>query len=332
MQYKYFSVYCIDGIHLPKETAEIIITDDKSKGTKILLTNDIEAHSLMFDRHDALANNLLNSMFGGSKLDLSSEKLAEDGKKIRNERNRKYGNSLFLIFEFTGNIDFELPEITVDREAYFLPDLIDNIEIINKFRSEISRVFTSLLLVSKQDFNVTKITGGIYLISESEKPIFSFNSSFTLNPIISSPLDGVSLIKISNYNRSISNDKNFESINRLLLNANLEHKDNLRSFLFIWTAMEIFIGLAVKNYKSKFTPNNFLTKKQENSELARNFYSVSSFLTNHKHQQDYKEFVNIKKLRNEFIHNSRVSENKLPTDKLKVLLKRYLSLHLENNP
>ena len=127
-------------------------------------------------------------------------------------------------------------------------------------------------------------------------------------------------------------DIDLKNINRLLLDANLEYKDNLRSFLYIWTAMEIFIGIANKNYKSRFTKKNLLTKKQERSDLARNFHSISSLLTNHKHQKDFNEFKDIKMLRNSFIHENKASENELPTDRLKTLLKKYLSLYLENNP
>src|SRR3989304_158605 len=95
MNYRYTTVYWAKGITFGSNKTDIeLLTDDKA-GLRACLTNRVDVHSTEIDEHVAIANCLLNSIFGHSPNSL--EQLLAEVTSIQEARRRKYGDSVFLV-------------------------------------------------------------------------------------------------------------------------------------------------------------------------------------------------------------------------------------------
>lgn len=347
MHFKYLSLFRILGLALPSGKSEMTLIECRSIGLKAILTSDIDHHLFIKDRGDAIKKMMGTASLGSKGSNDLEPKLNENINCIREQRKKQFNSGCFIIFEFTGkvealdNLHTSPSEPLRDFGDFTINfDIVDEAEIKNKFKNKINHILTSLLLVN--NYQIDKVTDGLYLLSKEGKVYYSYSPRVgKLKAIPTIPINDVFLEQISNYSQIFSKTTDFERVCRLLIQAAIECDDNLRSFLFAWTALEIFINKIFKEYKPKFLEtykvnqlpslNQKLFDRLEEDEcsIQDRFIVISSLLSQEDAEEDLDKFRSVKKVRNDLVHGEDIDEDSLPTPSVVSLLRKYLKLHLE---
>lgn len=335
MKYKYLSLFHIGGLHVPKDKDIVTLVEynpnDAHSNSQITLASNADFLVFLRDRGLAIWQVWANAMLGGVSMEPFPEKVREATAKIQEQREKEFGSGSFLVFEFTGESDYKLPERFESIDDYIFEfdegNLFDKAQIRKTFIPSINKTLACLFLVSNADYEIKKISYGIHLVNEDGKTIYPIRSTFEINPTVSSTLNEDLKNKFTKYIITASNNSDYNKIYYLLTQA-AEDKDNLRSFLFAWTAFEIFISTAFEEYKSEFSKLNKSSSKSGSSELAKKFYSVALLLSKEA-ETDCKDFKKIKNIRNKYFHGENIDKDALPALEMMKILKKYLTLHLD---
>jgi hypothetical protein len=198
-------------------------------------------------------------------------------------------------------------------------------------------------LSSEKDFEIKKVTDGIYLENDDGKKVYSLTFSSSAKMTVS---EVFTPDKAKSFEEFISSKKkiNLDSINRLAVQATSQEYDDLRAFLFAWTAMEIFINKIFKEIEAKFLDeytkdtspkivNDFFERikdvMKDKYRLKEKFIVISSVLGSAE-EEDLRKFLLAKNVRDNFLHGEDLDmATFLPCKSLILaLLKKYLKFYL----
>ncbi|MGR9035645.1 MAG: hypothetical protein ACU83O_03530, partial [Gammaproteobacteria bacterium] len=129
-----------------------------------------------------------------------------------------------------------------------------------------------------------------------------------------------------------------ERVSRLMYDA-MQEADKMKSFLFAWAALEIFVNtsfsnLIVTEFPDKEIPDAYRdriaklfsdpNRGRTISSLAQKYAYLSVFIWKFLNCDDYDEFIKAKKTRDNFFHGDKIIPSALPTRKIMHLLNKII--------
>ncbi len=342
MKYKYTAIFSIKGLKLPDGKSEISLVDEPKSDLNAILTGDPNKHTFELDLSLAIM-----SLFFREKIseDILEQRLKILVEEIQANRKNKYGKNPFLVITFYGeNLDFR-PKHSEKYGEYFISiDEIDKEKLQNIFEKKITAVLNALILISETVFKIEKLNTGIVYIHPDKKLYFPYNiSAGIVSAYISKPINSDQIEIIGKTYNKLDSDVSLESIQRLNKESALTD-DKLRSFLFAWLALEIFINKVFSDYESKIfsivlesnqteVRREFLERIKEvmkdKYRLIDKFSAISVLLSPSTSEMDLQIVKDAKKIRDSFSHTGLIDEDELPIEKIRSILNKYVRLHLQ---
>lgn len=340
MKYIYIITFKIDGISLPQGIDEVVI--DEANQTRVILCSNCSKYSIHADKGLATGTMMLKGLTGEGAEGEFEDKLNTHVASIQTSRNKKFPNGPFIVFEGSGEIPVELSSATRDFGPFAITfDAVDKGKIKEQYKRFINQYLTSLFLISEKDYGVKKVFEGFYL-KEKGKIYYSYTFSSSGTVMISNPFTEESAEILKKYISALNKANSLEDVYRLLVLATSEHIDKLRSFIFAWTALEIFFNKLFKLYEEKFIEKytidglpilaqHFFKRIKEvmkgKYSLRDKFIVIASMLSDNT-EDDLDKFVKAKKARDTFLHGEDIEESQLPIQEIVSIVRKYLSLHL----
>jgi hypothetical protein len=148
---------------------------------------------------------------------------------------------------------------------------------------------------------------------------------------------------VTSWYQTISQDPQLERVNRLIVSSLQIKRDKLRSFLFVWAAIEILINKTFGVYEERFfkelDEGDYPDARRQYLERVRNvmkdkhrltdkFALIASLLCPESADEDVRQFKQVKEERDKLSHGQDVQEGHLPVAAAQELARRYLRLHL----
>lgn len=343
MDYRYVSIFHVSGIKLPNDKSEMLLVNSTSTRTKIVFQSDIDQLCYFIDRGAAIGSMMLESLFGKEDTGPVGDRIDKRIKLIRDDRRKRFGSGPFVVFEFSGEVDVHPSKPTRDLGEFIVSyDLVDKNQIRNQFKKEIDQLLISFFLIVERYYELKKVTDGMYLLDESSKVWYSFTLTTSAKIDVLKTFDDTSLHHLSDYSSALAKTFDLENVYRLVVQSSDKDSDNLESFLFGWTALEVFVNKTFKEYEQKFFKEYLVSEATFSAQkffdrlrdvmkgkysLKDKFTVISAYLSNEP-EKDLKEFVSAQKVRNNLSHGKRIDESKLPTERIIFLLRKYLQNHL----
>ena len=340
MKYIYIVTFKIDGISLPQGIDEVVINE--ANQTRVILCSECSKYSIHADRGLATSTMMLKGLTGQGAEGEFEDRLNKQVASIQTSRNKKFPNGPFIVFEWNGETPIELSSVTRDFGPFVITfDAVDKGKIKEQYKKTINQYLTSLFLIAEKDYSVKKVFEGFYL-KEKEKIYYSYTASASGTLMMSNPFTEESAEKLKKYISALTKANSLEDVYRLLVRATSEHSDKLRSFIFAWTALEIFFNKIFKLYEVKFLEKHtidglpilaqhFFKRIKDvmkgKYSLRDKFIVIASMLSDDT-EDDLDKFVKAKKVRDTFLHGEDIEESQLPIQEIVGMVRKYLSLHL----
>jgi hypothetical protein len=244
---RYIAAYLVEGLQTPqKDTLELY----SAPGKKVFLTGNGHEDWNHIDTVITIAYISLTSMLQGKVWDLSD--YASHIATTRQERVRRYGpNPAFLFVEASHQEDgARIGPIGLSDERDFC------LALPNGFRGEVEDRHQSFIDRSKAflSFGMPNVVGlvdaGSCIVADhpSGKPLYILTSSMSVTPTLSSPINATSLEGLQAFFAD-TESLNFESVMKLSADSISNRRDNLRAFLFAFTALDAFLRAFFKQHK-----------------------------------------------------------------------------------
>lgn len=326
-------------------SAEEIVISESDKAQVILCANTSK-YSIHSDRGLAVGTMMLKGLIGKGGEGEFEDHLETAVNSIKEERAKKYASGPFVVFSLGGETEVDLSKSTKDVGQFVIAfDAVDKERIKESYNEFINQHLTSLFLVTKRDFRVNKVFEGFHL-EEDGKVFYSYTFSSSGTATVSNPLTEEIAKKLGDYFK-LKKNTGLDDICRLLVRASSEQSDKLRSFIFAWTALEIFFNKTFRFYEQKFLEKHtidslpvlaqhFFKRLRDvmkgKYSLKDKFIVIVSMLSDDA-ENDLQQFVNAKKVRDKLLHGEDIEENELPINDVIRLARKYLALHLiESKP
>ena len=340
MEYTYTISFKIDGISLPEGMDEVVV--NKFDQIQVILCSDTSKYSFHSDRGLAVGTMMLKGLTGQGGEGEFEDRLNTEIESIKRDRNKKYPNGPFLVFEASSETAVDLSKPTKDLGPFVIAfDAVEKERIKAQYKELIDQHLTSLFLVAERDFRVNKVFEGFHL-KEGSKICYSYTFSGSGTVMVSRAFTDESTEKLKKYLSALNKKTGLDDINRLLVRASSDQTDKLRSFIFAWTALEVFFNKTFKHYEQKFlekhTIDGLPVLAQHFFERLRDvmkgkytlrdkFIVIASMLSDDT-EVDLQNFVKAKKARDTFLHGEDIEEGELPINEAICLVRKYLALHL----
>jgi hypothetical protein len=345
MKYIYTTVYWIKGVMLGTDRIEKRAVKAGKDGLQALLTSQPDAYCHEVDRSIAVANLLLNNMFGGnSNTGSLEERLTNEIAKIREARVREYGAGTYLVIEARGEVsDFTAFSQQEYAEFVVYVDGVAKGPIRSATANQIMAIITAIAILVDNVLGVKKVTDAIVFFRDDGKPVYSYTFTGSATGYISKPLQPEAINPIQAVFDQLLGNQELDRISRLLVSSLQSSDDPLRSFLSAWTALEIFVNKTFNHYDTVFfqqlTAGNHPSVRGQYLErirsvmeskyrLADRFMLISCQLCPDDADEDMQSFMNAKEQRDKLAHGQDVSETGLPVGSVQKLVRKYLFLHL----
>ncbi len=345
LKYHHIQLFSVSGILLPADIDELPLIDGELGAVKVYLTHSPDICVLNISRGSAFGLMMGKGRLRDKGQKEFNEELNEEIERISDGIKKRFKSKPVFVIEIIGETELNTPHPLNDLGEYLICiDGVDKPTIRRQTADLTNTAISSLYLASYKDFELKKITNGLHLTDEDGKIYYSFSFSMTGRGFVSTTVDTTLTVNTSEYAQKISKTKLSKKVIRLLTQALDENDDFLKSFLFAWTALEIFIQKAFKEYNQLFFDeilgNNppALTKQyferlnhvmKDKYRLKDKFIIVASLFCEKSAEQDLEKFNKIKKIRDEFFHGEEISEEELIVEETLALLKKYMQSYYE---
>jgi hypothetical protein len=346
LKFRYIAAYLVEGLQAPSDGTRLIYLDDIS-GKKAYLTDHSDEIWKHTDTVQTIAHITLSMMFQGKTWDLTQ--FREHVSATAQERIQRYGTtSAFLILEACHDEEASrIGQIGESAERDFC------LSLTGGFRDEVEerhetflQQAQSFLYFAMPNVSGLRLVGSCIAADHpSGKPLYVLTSSMSVRPTLSHPLptapeDGPELLT-GLFERAPDLEV-FQSTFRLFAGSATNVRDNLRAFLFAFTALEAFLSRFFKRHKQTLFEHRRLTlsseiqdyiedieerrkdqgRSEEDFPIAYKFALISSFLMLDKLAETVDDFDEATRQRNAVAHGLDFDEAKLPTGKVWTLLGR----------
>ena len=204
-------------------------------------------------------------------------------------------------------------------------------------------IISSLSISTNPEYHAEKVSSGIYFIDSNEKPLYSLTfQGGRARAIVSKTIDFEKEKEISKLIGLSNENKQLKTPFRLLTQSLETTQDELRAFIFAWTALEILVNKIFTTYEEKFISNviddqnshgvnQFLTRikdvMKDKYRITDKFSLMASFLSDEA-TEDIELFKSMKKIRNDISHGNEFNEETLPVENARKLVAKYLMGHM----
>ena len=339
-KYKFVEAYRVKGLVGPSDKTIVI----NEQGFTAYVIGDPDEALIQIDKRIAIANLILNTIFGERLLGKRDDLVNSQIKEIRSER-KKHGIDGYLIIEVIGEIEKYTPSVEREVEGLHIAfDAIDKDEIRSEFSNKIKNVITALSLISNNIVGIEKVTDGVILYKNESSIIFPFTpKGHPASLHISSPIVEGTIEKIMHLFNHLTNHSELDRVTELLVSSLKSRTDSLRAYLSAWTAVEIFINKTFPIFEEKFfaelkagehpeTREKYLdrirTVMKDKYTLVDKFSVVSLRLSPANTDKDIKSFIRIKKQRDKLTHGENITDSELEVENTQRLLTDYIQLYL----
>lgn len=346
-QLNYIAIYHICGIGVSDTSQHFQVWTDGASNA--YLTKDISPFVNHVDQGTAILHGLVTASFNGTEDD-ARNRISVRMEEIQQERAKKYPSGTFLVFHGVKDApELNLENCHVRPDFNLVFDKLEKSEIRAEFWPSIARSLMAITLSLKEsaDPRISNVTEGTYLLDPaSEKPTYSF--TFTAGSArlsIGTMLDEDVESRIHHYAKQLRDDRHIGKVLDQLILSLANQKDEFRSFLAAWTALEIFVtstfkrtyeqcwfdrmrSAAPSSAESYF--NNVQGVMRQRHRLLDKFIIMASLLDPDSAGDDINQFKDLKKTRDDVFHGSD-DVSAYPTDQTHGLLTKYLRLHFDGD-
>lgn len=345
MIFNYVSVFKIEGMSLPEGTEQIIIGECSTPQHRVILTRNPDNYCNELDTYMAIGTLTLQVFAGPSSTGTFEQRLSVPKSAYTENRKKRIGDSIALIFEASGNTEVDLSSPSHDHGEFAVTfGGFDRNKIKGMFETHINRAITSVFLTTGGDFSIENIGEVIYLKDEVGKITYSIVLEMHATMTSSKVLQPHEFESLKHRWEVLKGQITTDDIQRLLIQASSQKTDNFRRFLSAWTAFEIFLNKLFKLYEEHFLAGSvvceapalateFVTRLKkvmsDKYTLKDKFIVICSTLSSSSAENDLKTFIKAKKMRDHITHGERIDEEQLPTQEVIKLLQQYLALHLD---
>lgn len=347
MRYEYIAVYEVKGlIHNPDAHDVEVYTADDGYSVKAILTDRLDEYCSRLDCAHALGNLLLRGLVGGQVSDDLAMELESQIRRIREPRSKIIGRSEVLVFTAEGEVEPDLSAPRTETDGFvFGFRLVDKQKIVNAHSAQLNGVLAALCLSAEHDtIQIRRIQKDVYMVNECGKPVYSFDLSASASAFLSKRTTDKVISEVQRRAAALTGAESVAKVNRLLVQAISSENDNLRRFIFGWSALEIFINKVFPEYEQTLfayvlpetRPVGYMDKTlkrirdvmRDKYRITEKFNVVAACLGNDSVETDLQTFTSIKNKRDALLHGEAVDEDSLPVTETTRLLEKYLRLHI----
>ncbi|MFH1374960.1 MAG: hypothetical protein ABII79_14345 [bacterium] len=330
MKFKYTLAFAIHGLTSNSlgEFVNPIVTDRPD--VSVVLVKDADVLLSIIDRGRAFASLMLRSFFGDPTEGDRTELLREEVVKIRSRRKKRAKGAATLVIDITGETEVDLSGVQREMDDFVVIfDAVDKESLRSQHARLVSSIVASLALSIPRIEPIEKLRDGIYLLDSNGKVYLSLTlSTGTPSVRVSSPLTPEMLAAARFYREGLLKRQNIATVVRFFNQSIDKSSDTLRSFLFAWTGLEILINKTFSLHALDSYHDCVSDVTSDKFSLLDKFNIVSHFLGQSSSQADSKQFQEIKKTRDRFLHGDDIPESDLPVHGTQNLLQRYLIKYL----
>gem|GEM_PF-879797 len=230
-------------------------------------------------------------------------------------------------------------------------DAVDEEAIEQDYRADEDAMKLALALDTSSPGSFTALSSGVYLTNEEGKPVYNLSYRRYAETALAMRLREDAPGRILARYQRLRQPGDLERVQRLFVqmaDVKTGRLDRLRAFVSGWTALEILIGKAFKDYEEEFLApltkadhptlrERFLKQvrdvMQDKYSLADKFDVVAAALfrsaPDSEVQDDCETFRKLKRIRNKVYHGEDYPERDLPVDELAGLLRKYVLGYVE---
>jgi hypothetical protein len=272
----------------------------------------------------------------------TSERLASQVQRLRNERAQKFGSGTFLFFEAKGETAAFTPHAERDCGSFTLA--LDGLPrgIRSRHEPKARAILAGIGLALDTVVGFEKLGDAIVFFAEDTKPIYGFTFEAGLGEVVVSRCPAMDALALArDLAARTAGDDGMERIIRLL-NESLEpNQEKLRRFLSAWMALEVFVNKNFAAYVNRFWDSvsagvtvpireRYLKRIHDvmgdKYNLLDKFVVISAELNPSEADADIQSFQRGKTLRDEFSHGDAIEENTLPVSAIQGLVRKFLRL------
>lgn len=346
MKYRYITVYQIRGlIHPPgKGNVEIYVMEGAGS-VRAILTDKLDNYCYEIDRARSVGYLMLKGFVGQREsTDLRLEVETEIG-RIRERRNKELDNSEILVFIAEGEAEADFSHPNRETDEYVLGfEIINKEKIIDYHSGQVNAALAALCLsAGHEDIEIRRMHGDVYLINELGKSVYSFKFSGSADAYISRHTTDEIINEAQNQTSILISKPSLARVYKLLVQAISRDNDELRRFMFGWSALEILINKVFSEYEKLFVQNLLGADPAGHTQryfqrirdimkgkyrIVDKFIVIAACVGADLAEADIKDFVKIKKTRDALLHGELIDEKSLPISETVALLKKYIRRHI----
>jgi hypothetical protein len=341
MKFRYIAAYLVEGLQSPAD-GPLLLFSDAQQGKKVFLTGYTHDSLNHIDSVHTIGI-ALTAMFRGEAWDPNQfgPYLAE----TQQDRIRRYGDSAaFLVVEASHEADAaSIGTIGQSEDRDYCLAITNGFKDAARERHkhflDQSQIFLSFAMPSVAGFEET----GSCIVADhpSGKPLYVLSASMTGRLSLSSPIPEDGPEQFATLFQHSGELDSFQTVFRLSACSASNARDNLRAYLFAFTALEVFVCKCIHWYKTQLeglterdhspkihTYIERLRQRKEEHVLSYKFALIASFLALDNLDETITKFDQAKKCRNDIVHGAPFDEAALPIDKVRNWLGELMRLHL----
>jgi len=363
--YGYISVLAVPGVRISDKIKDPVpIKSFLDLGAEAFLTQDWDFYCSDFDRSAAIGSLLLSGFrgerhfrkistvwdkllrfcFGG--VWVFNKNLARETRAARERRHKEHsGPGCYLIYKAEGEL---LEPVSLNNARRF-GNIGFGFDVINAEQYQAVHAKTIHSAATSLSLALADTTGspdaqfiGDIIYLKGKDGIVIYCKSIEFGPVGLVVTKIVNSDIISNCNYYLPNllkDNKMENSVRLFIKSQRKSNDNLRAFIFAWSALELLVYRLEKVNRDVWTKmlnddfdslpawdKDLTDVCSEDYRLRDRFFAVACVLNLNSAEKDSERFCNANKIRNGFYHTGKYIEKDLPTGEAQSLFREYLKL------
>ncbi len=344
MKYKYLSAHKIIGVTWPAAQSEGVSIEYPDSRACALITPTLDDCLFELDRKTAAFQILVSRMGGRERQGTVEAQVAHALEELRERRDQEFGKGVFIVLEADGEVDTWNPTHSKETDDYvWVYEGASETEIRQKYQALVNDILASFFVGSDLVDGVKKVADGVYFINDEGKPVYSMSLMEGVNATVSSALDLDAIDYVRTASAELATQDDLIKPIGLLTSSLDSESDDLRSFLSVWTSLEMFVNKIFSQYKPQFfdwidkpsdeeKPRRFAERIREvkngkYSLLDR--YAVAAYiLARRDAEDDIASFKIVKDIRDGLVHRGGVTSDPLPIADTRHLFRKIVRLHL----
>jgi hypothetical protein len=274
LKFRYVAAYLVEGIQSPAN-GPLLLHSDAEQGREIYLTGHTHEGLHHIDTAVTIANLILNASFQNGILDLGE--VRNHVPTVYQGRIQRYGASgAFLVVEASHEQEAAaIGQIGQSDNREFCLALPNGFmdatrERHKKFLDQV-QAFLAFAMPSVTGFE--RVGHCIVANHPSGKPLYVLSFAMTGRLSVSSAIPAGGPEMFAALYRHSSELADFQTAFRLAAGSGSNARDNLRAFLFAFTALEVFVGKFSNQYGAQL---DLLTEKDHSPKIQAHLEAITT--------------------------------------------------------